>query len=42
MAYRFRSPEIKNAKIAGENDVDCILLMLKVTFITNLCRKNRL
>jgi hypothetical protein len=35
------SSESENAKIAGENNVDCIFLILKVSYMTNLCRKNR-
>jgi hypothetical protein len=36
------SSESENAKITGEYNVGCIFFILKVSFITNLCLKNRL
>jgi hypothetical protein len=34
-----KGSESENAKIAGENNVDCIFFILKVSFIKNLCWK---
>jgi hypothetical protein len=32
----------ENAEIADENNVDCIVFILKALFVTNLCGENRL